>query len=270
MWRSEGDKIKKMILCPPGPEYLKVDDLEEYGFKELPDLETARKQFLALQAAVEAAGGEVIAVEELRGHPNSVFTRDVSLGTPDGFVQVRMGLPSRRGEEPWMSEILSELGMDRVGEIREPGTVEGGDVILGGRAAFLGHSSRSNREGVEQMQSILKKMGYEVRIQAISDDFLHIGGAMSLVGPDTVLCCKGVFPDGFFDGYRVIEVDDDSFSAVNVIHLSEGKVVLDQRFSATIEAMSGAGLEVQPLDLSEVLKGGGGPTCVTLPIEREA
>jgi dimethylargininase len=270
MWRSEGDKIRKMILCPPGPEYVKVENLEDHNFVEVPDLEKARKQFLELQALVERAGGEVIAVEELRDHPNSVFTRDVALGTPDGFVQVRMGLPTRRGEEPWMSEILSELGMDRIAEIREPGTVEGGDVILGGRVAFVGCSSRTNRAGVEQMQRILRKMGYEVRVQEISDLFLHIGGAMSLVGPDTVVCCAGVFPDGFFRGYRVIEVADESFSAINVIHLAEGEVVLHHSFNRTIDALTAAGCTVHPIDLSEVLKGGGGPTCVTLPIEREA
>ena len=53
--------------------------------------------------------------------------------------------------------------------LREANALDGGgstgtDVILGGRVAFLGHSSRSNREGVEQMQSILKKMGYEVNV----------------------------------------------------------------------------------------------------------
>ena len=265
---NEAHRLKSILLCPPGPEYGRVENLEEHHFAGKPDLERARKQHGEIRAVMEHFGAGVTGVEELAGHPNSVFTRDVALVAGSGFVQLRMGLESRRGEEAWMAGILEEIGIPRVAGIDPPGTVEGGDVILAGRVAFVGHSSRSNRAGVEQLMGVLKRMGFEVRVQEISDQFLHIGGAMSLVGPELVLCGSGVFPDGFFQGYQVIEVPDDSFSSVNVICLGEGEVILHSGFSKTIECLGGAGLKVHALDLSEILKGGGGPTCVTLPLER--
>ncbi len=268
MLRNEGDALRRVLVCPPGREYVTYDDPRDHNIAEPADLGRAREQHARLRELLALHGAEVITVPELPGHPNSVFARDPAVVTPRGFVELRMGLPTRRGEEGWFARYLEELGVPRAGRIEPPGTVEGGDVILAGRVAFLGLSARSNGDGVRQMKGILEHMGYEVRIASVPSPYLHIGGAMSMVAPDRVLACAGVFPKRFFDGFDVIEVPPADFVSGNVICLRPNEVLVEAAQEVAAERLREAGVEVHSVDLSEFVKGSGGPTCLILPVER--
>jgi dimethylargininase len=269
MLRNEGEKLRKVAICAPGNEYFSVTDLKSHNITEIPDAEKTLEQFFHLRSVIKKAGCYVVDAPELRGHPNSVFTRDVSLVTPQGYIKLRMGLDSRRGEEDWMASILESLDEPCVGEIKAPGTVEGGDIILAGMVAFVGHSQRTNFEGVNQISEFLKNMGYDVRIHRMDSRYLHLGGAMSMIGSKRVLCCRGIFPDSFFEGFKTIEVPHRGPSTGNVICLGEDEVIANIAENAeAIRILEDRGVKVHAIDLSEFRKGTGGPTCLILPIER--
>ncbi len=268
MLRNEGETLRHVVVCPPGREYVTYDDPRAHNIAEPADLVRAQEQHARLRELLSLYGARVTSVPELGGHPNSVFTRDPIVVTPRGFVELRMGLPTRRGEEAWLARQLEDLGVPRAGRIEPSGTAEGGDVVLAGRVAFLGRSSRTNDEGIRQLKAILEPMGYEVRVAPVPPPYLHIGGAMSMVAPDRVLACAGVFPGGFFDGFDVIEVLPDGFVSGNVICLRPNEVIVEASQEAVAERLHRAGVEVHPVDLSEFVKGSGGPTCLILPVER--
>jgi dimethylargininase len=269
MVRSEGDRLKGVVVSTPGDAYFNVADLAAHNINECPDRANTLQQFSVLRSTMEAFGCEVIDVPELADHPNSVFPRDVALCTPRGFIKLRMGLEARRGEEEWMAQVLELHGASCVGTIEAPGTVEGGDVILAGAVAFVGISKRSNAAGVRQLSGMLADMGYEVRTTPLGERWMHIGGPMSVIGPDRVVCCRGVFPDGFFDDFDVIEVNDRGPSAGNVICLRENEVIANAaENAATIGELERSGVAVHGIDLSEFRKGAGGPTCLILPVDR--
>jgi dimethylargininase len=268
MLRSEGERLRRAVVSAPRQEYSRPADPRTHNIPARPDPRLARDQHGALRAALERAGCRVVEVPELPGHPNSVFTRDPAVVTPRGYVRLRMGLPSRRGEEAWIAGALEEAGEPCAGAIEEPGMVEGGDVILAGEAAFLGLSGRTNGPGAEQLGALLAGMGFEVRRAAVPAPFLHLGGAMSVVGPGKVLCQEGIFPSALFQGFETIEVPAGGFAAANVIGLGGGEVLLDTANVAAARALERAGLRVVPLDLSEFAKGAGGPSCLVLPLER--
>jgi dimethylargininase len=210
----------------------------------------------------------VVDLRELAGHPNSVFARDAGLVTPDGYIKLRMGLRTRRGEEDWMASALDSLGLPCAGKIEEPGTVEGGDVILAGEVAFVGLSARTNRSGVRQLSRFLMRMGFEIRTLRLPSHQLHIGGVMSTVGPRSVVCCRKVFPRGFFDGFEVVQISCPEASSSNVIGLGNGRVIVEQGCPSTARALQEAGFFVHRVDLSEFVKGRGGPTCLIMPVDR--
>lgn len=269
MIRNEGDRLRRVVVCTPDKEYFDVDDIVAHNINEIADPDLTREQHDGLKSIFRETGCEVIDVPELGGHPNSAFVRDVSLVTPEGYVKVRMGLPTRRGEEEWMSQILESMGERCVGEITEPGTVEGGDVILAGPVAFVGHSCRTNEEGAGQLSAILGDIGYEVRVVPVGDDFMHIGGIMSAIGPRRVLCCRELFPDGFFDGFDMVDIRYINPSSGNVICIGENEVIANAAESAeTIRVLEDEGVTVHAINLSEFRKGAGGPSCLTLPLER--
>ncbi len=268
MVRNEGDKLERVIVCEPKKEYFEVANPKEHNIGQVANRAKAIDEHRKLKALLEASGSHVVNLKELRGHPNSVFVRDTSLVTPKGYIKLRMGLRTRRGEEAWAAATLNSLEVPCAGEIEEPGTVEGGDVILAGKVAFVGRSGRTNASGVRQLSQLLAGMDYEVRTIVLPPSHLHIGGAMSVVSSDTVLCYRGIFPKGFFQDFRTIEIPEHDSSSANVISLGNEEVILEKSNAAGTRSLRKAGFTVRAVDLTEFLKGRGGPTCLTLPVDR--
>ncbi len=266
--RNEGDRLKRAIVCAPRQEYFRVDNLEAHNIEAVANPAKARQQHGALRQTLREAGARVINLNELAGHPNSVFARDACLVTPRGYVKLRMGLPTRRGEEDSLGVAVEGLGIPPAGVIEAPGTVEGGDVILAGEVAFIGQSARTNASGVRQLSKLLGNMGYEARSLLLPASRLHIGGEMSMAGPKTVLCYRGLFPRGFFDGFETVEITESETASANIISLGGGGVIVEKRNKAAIAALKQAGFAVRALDLSEFVKGRGGPSCLIMPVER--
>ncbi len=269
MLRNEGDRLFKVIVCSPQTEYFHINDIKAHNIKEKPNKIKAKQQHNRLKFLLETFGSRVIDIPELAEHPNSVFTRDTAICTPDGYIKLRMGLETRKGEEYWMAQNLDVIGEPLFGNIDYPGTVEGGDVILGGAVAFIGYSQRTNEEGVKQISHILKRMNYETRVFEVPPPYLHLGGAMSIIGRDSVLCCKDVFPPDFFHGFNKIEINCNTFIGGNIICLGDNELIADSANIQNIEVLKKAGYIVHTIDLSEFVKGTGGPTCLIMPVERK-
>jgi dimethylargininase len=268
MVKSEGDRLRRVIVSAPWREYFLVHDPSAHNIEDVADRNQASAQHRQLREVLRRSGARVINLRELPGHPNSVFVRDAGLVTPAGYIRLRMGLPTRRGEDEWMAETLESLGLPCAGAVEKPGTVEGGDVILAGEVAFVGVSERSNRSGTRQLCRLLRGTGYETRTISLPAPHLHIGGAMSVVAPKTVLCCRRLFPRSFFDGFKVIAISCSEATSANVIALGDREVIIEKSCTAAARALLKAGFLVHHLDLSEFVKGRGGPTCLILPVER--
>ena len=150
MLNNEGNRLTRVVVCSPRKEYALGKNDPTHNLGNLGNPEDAIKQHDSLKAELKSFGSEVIDLPELDGHPNSVFTRDTALMTPEGYVQLRLGIETRLGEGDWMNETLANLGLPLAGRITAPGSVEGGDVVLAGNMAFVGQSIRTNTEGIRQ------------------------------------------------------------------------------------------------------------------------
>jgi len=268
MLRNEGDRLTRVVVCSPGEEYFRVGNLEEHNFIQLPDRDLAIRQHDRLKSILRGFGSEVVDITELARHPNSVFTRDTALCTPGGYIKLRLGLHTRRGEEHWMSDLLKSIGEPCAGEIIEPGTVEGGDVILAGTVAFLGRSIRTNDEGVAQLSSLLSTMGYEVRIVYLPDSILHLDKVLMAAGPTRMLSCSDSIPEESLKGFEVIDILYENGSSANIICLGNNQVIVDRSNREVITRLEEHGLLVHAIDLSEFAKATGGPNCLIMPVER--
>jgi N-dimethylarginine dimethylaminohydrolase len=92
MVRSEGDRLRQAVVCTPRVEYARgACDLEKHNIGELSRPEIAIQQHDRLKAAITAFGAEVLDIPEMADHPNSVFTRDTGLCTPQGYIELRRG-----------------------------------------------------------------------------------------------------------------------------------------------------------------------------------
>ncbi len=259
-------ELKRVVLCAPGNEFFNVQDFLMHHLNPGINRNKATEQFRIFENTLAELGVEVLRIKELEGHPNSVFVRDTAVIVNGGFIKVNMGLLSRKGEEKWMARFLEESGFKKYGEIVSPGTVEGGDVIIGEDTAFVGISERTNENGAEQITKILRLLEFEVRVIRFKGPFLHIGGGMSLIGNKTVIYCENAFLKKFFEGFRSIEISCNDFIGGNIVAINENTVIAEKRNFTVISKLRNLGFNVLPLDLSEFVKGNGGPSCMVLPI----
>ena len=267
MLKNEGDRLIRAAVCSPSSEYFRVDDLRAHNIREVANQELAGTQHAALCALLANRGAEVIDIGECPGHPNSVFTRDMAVGAPDGYIRASMGIPTRVGEDRWMADALDRLGEPCAGDIRLPGTLEGGDVVLAGKVAFVGLTRRTNAEGIRQLTALFDKMGVEVRVVELPEAYLHLDQVVGILSPDKLMVCRNVFAAGLFRGYQTVLMPCQSHN-VNFICLGPDEIIVPSSNVPLIEAAEKNGVLAHSLDLSEFAKGTGGPNCLIMPIER--
>jgi dimethylargininase len=270
MLKNEGDRLVRVAVCTPGDEYFNPGDLTEHNLLQLADRDLTLKQHDTLKETLRSSGSEVIDLPELTGHPNSVFTRDTALATPDGYIKLKMGLDTREGEEEWMADLLDSKGESFAGEIVAPGTVEGGDVILAGQVAFIGRTIRTNDDGIEQLSVLLGKMDFEIRVIPMPCTILHLDKAMMMTGPDSIIYCRELMAPEFFDGFETTVLSCYESATANIICQGPNECIVDRANSRVIEKLESTGTTVHDLDLSEFAKGTGGPNCLIMPVERTA
>jgi len=259
--------LTRVAVCSPQSEYFRVDNLPAHNIREVADPELAKVQHAALRSLLAGRGVEVIDIGEFPGHPNSVFTRDMAVVTPEGYIWASMGIATRVGEDRWMAEALDRLGEPFVGAIQPPGTVEGGDVVLAGPVAFVGHTERTNSEGVRQLTSFFGRMGVEARVAPLPKTYLHLDQAIGVLGPDRLMVCRDLFPGELFRGYQTVLRPCQGFN-VNFICLAPGEIIVPATNPPLIDAAEENSVRAHILDLSEFAKGTGGPNCLIMPIER--
>jgi dimethylargininase len=266
--KNEGDSLAQVVVAAPDTNYVDIVNLAAHNITAKADLLLAQQQHTNLVAAMRDFGAQVHVLGQLVNHPNSLFTQDTSFVTNEGYISLRMGLPTRSAEANWMNNFLDSLGVPCVGKLADAETAEGGDLIMGGKVIFVGISTRTNAAGAAKLRQIGESLGYEVRIASVPQPYLHIGGAMSVIAPDTVLAVENVFPNNFFAGFNVIWVPQGDFISGNVITLGNKKLIANAKNIAAIELLTLAGFEVIGLELTEFTKGTGGPSCLILPLQR--
>jgi len=266
--KNEGDRLTRVLVCSPKTEYFNVDNFAAHNIKEVANKELAIEQHAEMRIVLEKFGAEVIDIDELPGHPNSVFTRDMAVVTPEGYIKMSMGIETRQGEEELMASALDSLDEPCAGEITEPGTVEGGDVILCGSVALVGHTQRTNKEGIRQLTEILNRMNYEVRVADIPDSYLHLDQTIGVLGPKRLIHCSSIFPDSLFQGFESIPFSCGEYN-VNFIGLGPNSILAPASNLGVIQKAEGLGVKIHIVDLAEFWKGTGGPNCLIMPLERK-
>ena len=245
------------ITRRPGPDFAQGITTSSLG---APEYASILKQHAAYVDTLRALGLDVIELEAEPGYPDAYFVEDVAVVTPCIAVITNPGAEARKGEERTIEPILARYRP--VERIRPPGTVDGGDVLIVDRHAFVGISERTNEEGARQLGSILKEYGYTwtpVPVEA----GLHLKSDVNVVGPDTLLITKPFASRNVFARYDRILVDADEVYAANTLWVNE-VLITPRGFPKTRKKLDALGCVVIELDVSEMRKMDGGLTCLSL------
>ena len=115
---------------------------------------------------------------------DSTFVEDTVLCLSNLAILMRPGAPSRTGEVSEIESTIKEL-FDNVLRIEKPGLIEAGDILTTETEVLVGRSSRTNEEGVRQLEQLLSDWGYSVREVFTPDDILHFKTDCSLLDSET-------------------------------------------------------------------------------------
>ena len=239
----------------------------------------ALEQHRAFRVAIESSGADVVQLPPEPSLPDACFVSDTLLALPPAgdpgastvaLVATRPGAPSRR------DEVASVLACGRrlvrpdtaVERIEEPGTLDGGDVIVFGDRLAIGVSERTNTEGAKQLAAVAEELGYRSFLCPV-DGRLHLASAVTVLGPRRLVGTPSGFasldtagPDASPpDEIERVLVPEEEVAGANVLALG-GWCFVAAGHPAAAAALTDAGETVVEVELDEFTRADGGPTCL--------
>ena len=230
MYVKNGTGVLKRVLLSK-PQYLKAAPINEIARKWAPELDVEKMlhEHELVVKAYHDAGVETEFLEPDANRPNSVFARDFGGCVREGYILGRFREPLRFQEHTDYEQRMKELGVPVIVEVKE-GLFEGGDfMFLDEHTIALGMFARTDKKGFEEIKAGLAPYGYEV-----------------LPVPEEAIFAHGC----------------------NLQAIGDHRVLSLARNTRVNEELRKRGMTVIELPVTEILKAGGGPHCMTFPLVR--
>ena len=213
---------------------------------------------------------------------DSIYSRDASIATDFGIIICNMGKQGRIHEPYAQLEAYKMNNVNILGEIKFPGTLEGGDVAwLDQHTLAVGHTYRTNEEGISQLEGLLQPKGIEIIVVELphykgKSDVFHLMSILSPVDKNLAVVYSPLMPIKFRNellerGFQLVEVPEQEFYSMgcNVLAVAPRDCLMVAGNPITKKLLEDAGVSVHIYEGNEIsVKGGGGPTCLTRPIDR--
>ncbi|NNF98339.1 MAG: N(G),N(G)-dimethylarginine dimethylaminohydrolase [Desulfobacteraceae bacterium] len=226
-----------------------------------PDFRKAITQHDDYIHALQRCGVTVTVLPETESHPDGCFIEDVAIVTLKCAVITRPGADSRVGEITGMHDVLGEFYRD-IGEIKAPGTLDGGDVMMVGEHFYIGISARTNHSGAHQLIQYLNDFGYTGSTIPLKKA-LHLKTGLAYLEDNILLVAKEISGSAEFDQFQKIGIPEAESYAANCIRVND-QVLIPAGYPKTRAAIEAAGLKTIPVDTSEFRKLDGGLSCLSL------
>ncbi|HEV7180014.1 MAG TPA: hypothetical protein VGN11_09085 [Candidatus Baltobacteraceae bacterium] len=229
-----------------------------------PSVALALEQHAGYCEALRRCGLEVMVLEPDARFPDSTFVEDAAVVAGTRAVLTRPGAESRAGEPESIRAVLQGF-FEHLDEIVAPGTLDGGDVLEAGSHYYVGISTRTNRDGAEQLAAFLRPLGLGVSFVDIRDmaTMLHLKSGVAYLGDGVFLSRMDLLTRLDVRGDAVIRVPAGEEYAANCIRVND--VVVLPAGHAQVEALlAKRGYRTVAVAMSEFRKMDGGLSCLSL------
>lgn len=260
-----------------------ANEWRSLNFLDCPDFEKAKEEHDIWVWKIKSEGAEVLYLDAQNDLSiDSIYCRDASIVTDHGVILCNMGKANRVGEPKALLQFYLKNGFKILGDIRAPGTIEGGDVAwLDENTLAVGNSYRTNDEGIRQLKSLLEPLGIKIIVADLphyrgKTDVFHLMSILSPVDKNLAVVYSPLMPIRFRNellhrGFEFVEVPEQEFDSMgcNVLAIAPSVCVIEKNNPITISNLEKAGCKVITYDGKNIsVFGGGGPTCLTRPLER--
>jgi N-dimethylarginine dimethylaminohydrolase len=233
------------------------------------DAANAMRQWARLRQVYLDLGHDVRTIEPVAGLPDMVFAANGGTVVDGKVLGARFRHPQRAGEADAYMDWFCTRGYT---EVRTPELVnEGeGDILFSGSTLLAGYGFRSDEAVADELADLFGLPVVSLRL--VDPRFYHLDTALCVLDADTAM----YYPAAFDDAGRaaiaeqfteLIEAKDEDADVLGLNAVSDGlHVVLPVQASGLAAQLRERGFEPVGVDMSELLKGGGGPKCCTLEL----
>lgn len=234
------------------------------------------KEWQTLLDAYEDNGVEVEVIEASKDMPVGTFARDFGAMLKEGAIIGKFRHPARQVETEIYEARLKELGVPVIARVNA-GCFEGGDFWhIDEHTLAFGLVDRTDKAGVDNLREQLAKFGYTVVGVPVPPANLHLDMVFNIVAPKICLAATSQLPHDFLQmlkrrDFTIIDVPAEMVfkHGCNVQAIGNNKVIAIKNNKSINDQMKKLGLDVIELPLDQLLHAGGGPHCLTFPVERK-
>jgi N-dimethylarginine dimethylaminohydrolase len=259
---------RRYLMCRP-EHFAVVYAINPWMRPELPvDRDRALAQWQDLHDTYVALGHTVELIDPLPGLPDMVYAANGATVVGGRVLAARFRHEQRAAEGPAYADWFRAHGFP----VAEPEFVnEGeGDFLAVGDVVLAGSGFRTDPRAHAEAAAVFGRP--VVPLELVDPRFYHLDTAVAVLDGSTVawlpeafspasqLVLKEMFPDAV-----VAAPADAAVLGLNAV--SDGRhVVLPAQAADLAAAVAERGFVPVPVDLSELLLGGGGPKCCTLEV----
>lgn len=234
-------------------------------------VDTARavEQWSTLRDLFVSLGHAVHIVDPQPGLPDMVYAANGGLSVGGATIAARFAFPQRAAEGDHYADWFGTNGHGPVH--RTDGIQEGeGDFLVIGGRILAGTGFRTDRTTHAEIAALT---GLPViTLELVDPRYYHLDTALGVLDDDNI----AYYPPAFSPSSQMVLAElfphaiiasDDDAAALGLNLVSDGHhVVMTDAAPRLAAALRAAGYEPIGIDLSELLKGGGGVKCCTLEL----
>ncbi|TCN37195.1 N-dimethylarginine dimethylaminohydrolase [Kribbella orskensis] len=258
------------------PDHFRIDYvINPYmSTQDQPDPELTRKQWESLRQAIVDAGGEVEVLAQRQDSPDMVYAMNLGLGAADGRAMLsHMRFEPRRKESlsaaAWFTGHgfrLSRTGGEGVGP-----HFESGDAFAFGDSLVVGYGPRTEADALKHLAT-----EWNIRVRGLRiahEGMYHLDLPFCPVDSTHAM----VYPPAFDEASQaelfgivpepIVLTDEEAFAFSGNSLVVNETIIMPACSPRLREILTGLGLRVVVLDLTEFHKGGGSARCLTNPLD---
>ncbi len=260
---------RSYLMCPPA-HFAVTYAINPWMRPDQPaDAGLAMLQWERLRTAYLGLGHEVRVIDPVPGLPDMVFAANGATVVGGTVLGARFRHP-QRSAEAWA--YLDWFRTNGWPEVRVPGYYnEGeGDILVAGQTLLAGYGFRSDQRAASELAAVFGMPVVSLRL--VDPRFYHLDTALCVLDSATAM----YYPAAFDDAGRaalgsvfpeLIEAKDEDAEVLGLNAVSDGyHVVLAAQAAGLARQLCARGFAPVPVDMSELLKAGGGAKCCTLEL----
>ncbi|NHC46529.1 dimethylargininase [Motilibacter aurantiacus] len=233
------------------------------------DVGLARRQWDALRCTYLELGHAVEVIDPVPGLPDMVYAANGGLVVGGRALGARFVHAERAAEGPAYLEWLVRAGLEGAREPEHLNEGEGDFLVVGG-LILAGTGFRTSPAAHAEVQGFFGRR--VVSLELVDPRFYHLDTALAVLDDSTVAYLPAAFSrssrqvlESLFPDALIADERDAAVLGLNAV--SDGRhVVLAAAATGLVAALRERGFDPVPVDLSELLKGGGGVKCCTLEV----